>query len=688
MSVENTLQAMLSPESIAVIGASADPAKWGHRLVQNTVALGYEGRLWAVNPRHSVQIDGSRPAGSIAEIDERIDLAIAAVPQGVVTDVVRDCAERRVRVLVLPASGFGETGEAGAVAEREIAAISRDAGMRILGPNCFGLFSSVGAINTTPFAPIPAGDIGLVSQSGNVAGHAFIAARTRGLGFSHVVGLGNQLDISFAEVIALLAEDEQTRRVALYLEGIQAHHANDLVDAMARCRDAGKTVAVVKAGGSAAGRAVALSHTGSLATEDRVWDEVIRTAGAVRVGSIDDLFGVLSLASLPRPQGRRLVVMTDGGGDSIMAVDGVERYGLDLAALPEKVQGRLDDTVPPAAPRVAGRNPVTLDTAGGVDDDPEVIPRCLQALGDARDIDVVVVGGLYGTYTHVREGEIRAAHAILERVREQKLRVVLHSPIGADQSPPLQILQDAGVPVFGDMDALLRSLALWLPESVTQAGGAPPAAPTGSQGWSLEAAHAMLTDAKVELPMHRFVEDEHELAQVAGDIGFPVCLKTADPSIIHKSDVGGVRVGLSDLTAVTAAAGDIREATGSGRLLVMPSLRSGVEVLMGARLSTHFGPVVVIGRGGIWTEMEDDTATFVGQIDETEFETRLRRLRCAPMLFGGRGQPSRDVASLLPLARALMQAVREHPQTSIELNPVFLYEEGFAVADIRVVDGA
>jgi len=687
MSVGNTLDAMLQPESIAVIGASADPAKWGHRLVQNTVALGYDGQLWAVNPRRSVKIGGSRPAGSLAEIEEPVSLAVAAVPQGAVVDVVRDCAEHRVRVLILPASGFGETGEAGANAEREIAAIARDAGMRVLGPNCFGLFSSVGAFNATPFAPIPAGDIGLVSQSGNVAGHAFLAARTRGLGFSHVVGLGNQLDVSFGEVVALLADDEQTRRVALYVEGVRAYGAGDLVEAMARCREAGKTVAVVKAGGSAAGRAVALSHTGSLATEDRVWDEVIRQTGATRVDSIEDLFGVLSLASLKRPQGRRLVVMTDGGGDSIMAVDGVERHGLELADLPAEVRERLDDTVPPAAPRVAGRNPVTLDTAGGVDDDPEVIPRCLWALEGARDVDVVVVGGLYGTYTHVRAGEVRAAHAVIERMREQDLRVVVHSPIAVDLSPPLQILQDAGVPVFSDMDALLRSLALWLPASDLSAKPAPPAASGGSNGWSLEAAHAMLADAKVDLPMHRFVTDEGELIRAVTDIGFPACLKTADPAILHKSDVGGVRVGLTDLESTVEAAQAIRKVTGSDLLVVMPSLASGFEMLLGVRFSADFGPVVVIGRGGIWTEVEDDTVTLVDKIDEAEFLTKLGQLRCAPMLFGGRGQAPLDVMALLPLTLSLMEVVRQHPQVSVELNPVFLYQRGAGVADLRVVEG-
>lgn len=687
--MDTSLESMLCPKSIAVVGASADPAKWGHRLIRNTVGLGYRGRLWAVNPRHRVLIEGSEPATSVGEVEGTIDLAVAAVPQAAVVAVVRECARRGVQNLVIPASGFKETGDSGAADEHQILAIAREAGMRILGPNCFGVFSSIGAINTTPFAPIPGGDIALVSQSGNVAAQMFMAARKWALGFSHVVGLGNQLDISFAEVVGWLASDSCTQRIALYLEGAGAKEADGLVRALTRCHEAGKSVVVIKAGGSVAGRAVALSHTGSLATEDRVWEEVIRGTGAVRVHSIQDMFGVLALAGLPHPQGRRLAVLTDGGGDSIMAVDGVDRYGLELAEFSEDVQARLDLVVPPAAPRVGGRNPITLDTAGGVEDDPGVIPRCLEELQGAPGIDLVVVGGLYGTYEHVRDMEVSAAHAIIQDV-QRGLSVVIQSPANPESSEPMRILQRAGVPVFADMDVLLSALTLWMPPATTAMAvqATPEVGDRPDGGWPAEKAYEMLTQAHVALPCHRFVDRSQDVVQAARDIGFPVCVKTADPSIIHKSDVGAVRVGITNTDELMAAAQEIALATGSERLLVMPHLQSGVEILMGARFSTLFGPVLVIGRGGIWTEVEDDTVTFVGEIaDEGAFLAKLRTLRCSPMLFGARGQPGRDVVSLLPLARALMHAVRQYRRVSVELNPVILYDAGFGVADSRVVEG-
>jgi acyl-CoA synthetase (NDP forming) len=685
------LDTLLHPESIAVIGASADRSKWGNRLVRNTIGLGYTGRIWAVNPRRVVRIDGSAYAESLTEIGTDIDLAVATVPHTATLAVVRECAAHGVRNLVLPASGFGETGAAGADQEREISKVAREAGMRILGPNCFGLFSSVSAFNTTPFTPIPEGDVALVSQSGNVAGHAFFAARRRAMGFSHVVGLGNQLDISFADLVAWLAQDQDTTRIALYLEGLRDTDAGPFLDAVARCRDAGKPVVVVKAGGSEAGRAVALSHTGSLATEDHVWDEALAGAGAIRVHSVADLFGVLALSALSRPQRRRLGVLTDGGGDSIMAVDGVERHDLQLASFPSPVQDRLDAVMPPAAPRIAGRNPITLDTAGGVEDDPEILPRALAVLEDVPGIDVVVVGGLYGTYEHVRTAELRAADGILA-CAQRGMRVVVHSPIEVEHSTPLQLLQSSGIPVFDDMDALLHSLSLWLPAAQLEApdpGESRTLEPESgaSRQWATEDAHAMLSAAGVLLPRQVVVANEAELVQAAAQIDFPVCLKTADPAIVHKSDVGGVRVGITDAARLKQAAAQMTTDIGSARMLVMPSLDTGTEILMGARCSQQFGPVLVAGRGGIWTEVEADTRTFIGDVTAREFVAAMRELRCAPMLFGGRGQPPLDVEALVPLAKALLDAVRDHPDVSIELNPVFLYEDGYGVADLRVVEG-
>ena len=683
------LDTLMRPDAIAVIGASDDPAKWGNRLVRNTVALGYRGRLWAVNPRHQVSIEGSDYAAEIGAIDTEIDVAIAAVPRTAALDVVRECAAHGVRNLVLPASGFGEMGEEGAAQERQILLIARNAGMRILGPNCFGLYSFSGAFNATPFAPIPHGDIALVSQSGNVAGHAFMAAQQRSLGFSHVVGLGNQLDLSFADVVDWLSRDEDTRRVALYLEGLRDRDADEFLESVANCRDAGKAVVVIKAGGSAAGRAVARSHTGSLVTEDRVWEEVLKRAGAMRVHSVEDMFGVLGLAGRARPRDRRVAIMTDGGGDSIMAVDGVERHGLQLAEFPTPVQLRLDEVIPPAAPRIPGRNPITLDTAGGVDDDPEVIPRCLEVLEGVDGIDVVVVGGLYGTYTHVRAGELRAADLILA-IAERGMHVVVHSPIPVEHSEPLQVLQAAGVPVFADMDGLLRALALWLPMASRSGGQEEIESADSMTGvpsqWAADDAHAVLAAAGASLPSQFMAGDEGGLVRAAEAMGFPLCLKTADPLIVHKSDVGGVRVGITDVAELQAAARQVIESTGSPQLLVMPSLASGTEIMMGARFSPQFGAVLVVGRGGIWAEMEADTVTFVGQVDEPLLLAELSRLRCAPMLFGGRGQTPLDVVSLLPLAQALMKVVSKHPEVSVDLNPVFLYEQGYGVADLRVVE--
>jgi acetyltransferase len=689
MSMGERLDALFRPDTLAVVGASTDPAKWGHRLMRHTLDLGYSGNLWAVNPRHPVHIPGSRYAASIADVPEDIDLAIAAVPRSAALDVVRQCAEHDVRNLVLPASGFGEMGSEGAGLENEILTIARDAGMRVLGPNCFGLFSASGAFNATPFAPIPRGDIALVSQSGNVAGHAFTGARRRYLGFSHVVGLGNQIDLGCADVLSWLAQDPDTQRVALYIEGLRDKDAEAFTESLQQCRAAGKSVVVIKAGASAAGRAVAMSHTGSLATEDKVWDQILKAAGAIRVHSISDMLGVLALAALDKPAHRRVMMITDGGGDSIMAVDSVERHGLELTELPASVQTELDTVTPPAAPRIPGRNPVTLDPAGGVEDDPEIIPRCLLVLEGVEGVDTVVVGGLFGTYEHVRQAEIRAAAGILAIAR-RGLRTIVQSPAPIEHSGPLQMLQDAGIPVFDDMEHLLAALSAWLPPPDPLRPPHRPvprtqADPQAEVQWAPEQAYQLLSAAGAALAPQRVVALGPDLLAAGDSIGYPLCLKTANPAIVHKSDVGGVRTGIKGAGELRTAAEQMVQSTGSDRLLVMPSLAPGFELMLGARCSAQFGPVLVLGRGGIWAEVEADTATFVGDVTEAEFRESLARLRCAPMLFGGRGQSALDVASLFPLARALTRLVREHPEMTVDLNPVFLYENGYGIADLRVV---
>ena len=686
--MNHPLGGLFVPSNLAVIGVSRNPLKWGSRVVANTVDMGFSGDVWAVNPVHRAGITGSTDIADVADAGRPIDLAILALPSGRVFDALVQCAKQGVRNAVIPASGFGEVSETGASIESQIKELTQNYPIRVVGPNCFGVYSSVGRFNGTPFAGIPAGRIGLVSQSGNVAGQAFIGARKRGLGFSHCVGLGNQIDVSFAETLDWLARDTETDCVGLYIEGLPESMGGRLVAALNTCQERGKMVVAIKAGSSDAGAAVAQTHTRSLSSDDRVWNEILGMAGAIRVRSVSEMLDVLAFASAPPLPGRRIAVITDGGGDSILAVDEAAMHNLTLPRFSERVQANLDRLMPPDAPRSPGRNPLTLDTAGGVDDDPKVLARCIQEIIDSGEVDAIVAGGLYGTYTRVRSEENEAAELIKAMANQQTV-LAFQSPLAPTESEPLQILQNAGIPVYSEMRNLLRALSAYAAPGrnrdsrpmLDEQESSPPA----DTLLDPSATYRILTEAGVALPPQTLGRDLSSLPEQADRIGYPVCLKVVAPEIVHKSDVGGVRVGIRTVEELESAATEIWRSLPGNDLLIMPSLSPGFEVMLGARFDQQFGPVLVVGRGGIWAEVEADTAVLVGDFHQTRFLEAINGLRCAPMLRGTRGQPALNLEPLAQIAEVLTTIVSDNPDLSIDLNPVFLYEEGCAVADSRIM---
>jgi acetate---CoA ligase (ADP-forming) len=685
--VPTTLESLLRPKVIAVLGASRDPHKWGQRVIRYTRAAGFSGDLLAINPMAPEgSIPGATVLQSIGDASVPVDCAFLALPRDRTAAAVVECCQAGVGTIVVAASGFGEASRSGAALEQELLELAAPSGGRILGPNCFGVYSAVPGVNLTPFEYVPKGNVALVSQSGNVSAQLFLAASKAGFGFSHCVGVGNQLDVGFGDLLAELADDPGTGAVALYVEGLPPAGGATFSEGLERCRAAGKPVVVIKAGTSRLSAAVAQTHTRSMAADDRVWDAVLDGGGAVRVRSVPEMADVLQCAVMLAPSGRRVAVITDGGGDSVLALDALAgAKHLEPARFTDELVDQLEHLIPPAAPRVPGLNPLTLDTAGGVEDDPEVLSRCVDAVARAGVADVLVVSGLFGTYVDQRAAELRAADAMRRTVAESSVAVVFQAPLAPAESEPLSILSRAGIPFFESVDRAVRALD-------RLAAGPPPAveartAPRGTTGrqWSATDAGELLARHGIAMPTMKTVHDLSTLTDEARGIGYPVCVKTAALDVVHKSDVGGVRVGIADEEELRAAAASLWGAVPSGPLLVMPSFPTAFEMLVGGFVDAHFGPVVVLGRGGVLTEMESDTQLVSGHITPEAVESALSGLRCFPVLQGYRSAPALDISGLRDIAVALAAVLTSEPTIAVDLNPVLVYPDRCEIADVRVM---
>ncbi len=667
---------LFHPRTVAVIGASDRRVNWGSRALATMVEAGFPGRLFGVNPTAPPgPRNGFTMVPHLDAVPGEIDAVLISVGREMAVAAVRDCAARGVGGAVLIASGFGELGPAGRRLEAELLAAAGAGGVRLVGPNSFGMCHAAGRVyfGRRLFAP---GPVALLTQSGNVTLALAQAAERAGLGLSAYVGVGNQIDVGFGELLEWFAEDCATSTVAMYVEGLPPGQSQAFLAGLAACRRRGKPVIVLKAGRSRHGAATAATHTGALASDDRVWRAALEGFGATRVDSVEALADAALCAVRVRPHAGRVLVVTDGGGDSVLAVDALDREGLKLASLSEPTQAALAPLLPPLAPRHQGLNPLTLDTPGGLQDAPRLLSDVVAAVAGDPGVDAVVVGGNFGSVGAHREDELAAA-ARLAELAGSGLRLLVQAR--RPEEEPIQRLRDAGVPVFASMDRLVRALATRRLD--VPASGLPRAAPAGRLLPPPEAAR-LLASAGLACPPMTLVHDPSQVAAVAT----PACLKVWRVDLLHKSESGGVRLGLMTAEAVAAAAADLWARFPGAPLLVMPMLAPGFEILLGLSWDPTFGPVLAVGRGGIWAEVEDDVAVLPARMATPEAVARcVRGLRCYPMLAGGRGQPPLDLDALHAALLALTTVAERHPGITADLNPVMVYEHGLGVADARIL---
>jgi acetyltransferase len=684
--------AFLQPESVAVVGASRDPAKVGGSVLANLRAAGFAGRVIPVNA-HADTVQGLSAVASLLDVTERVDLAVVAVPPHAVLDALKQCAAKGVTGAVVISAGFREVGGEGARRETELREWLRGQSLRVLGPNCLGWIRPSRRLNVS-FAPgtPDAGGIAFVSHSGALAVAILDWSRARRLGFSLFASLGNQADLNESDVLEVAADDPETRVIVAYLEGVAdgARFLDVLRGAVAV-----KPVVLLKTGRSAEGARAVTSHTGAMAGSDRAFDAAVRAAGAVRVETVAELFDLArALDVQPLPRGRRLAIVTNGGGLGIVAADAARAADLRVEPLPEATRRRLAEALPATASLA---NPV--DLVG--DADAGRYGRALHALGsESADAALVILTAQAAT------DAAGVARAVIGATRGGPMPVVAALVGGASVAPGVRALEDAGIPCYEFPEPAVRSLAGMALVAERRCCSTPPAAgarPALAGDWLAEQRRGarvqlglvelapLLTAYGIACAATRTARDPAAATAAADGLGYPVAMKVLSPDISHKSDVGGIALGLRDAAAVRAAAGAMLARVAAARprarvdgVLLQPMVTAGREMLVGLVRDAQFGPLVMVGLGGVYVEVLRDTATRVAPVSAGEAETMLGELRMAPLLAGVRGEPPVDRVTLAGVVAALSRLGAEMPELAeIEINPLVAGPDGAVAVDAR-----
>ncbi len=680
---------LFEPRSVAVIGASRERGKIGAEILHNLVATGFRGAILPVNPS-AAEIEGVRCYARLADIEGPVDLAVISVPAAAVPAAIDDCVAKGVQGVVVITAGFAETGEEGRRREAALLEKVRDAGMRMVGPNCMGLVNTNPAVRlNATFAPTypPEGRVALSSQSGALGLALLDYAARLNLGISTFVSVGNKADVSSNDLVQYWAEDPRTDVILLYLESFGS--PGDF-SRIARRIARRKPIVAVKAGRSRAGARAASSHTGALAESDTVVDALFRQAGVIRTGTLEELFDVAALlAHQPVPRGRRVAIVTNAGGPGILAADACEAQGLELPPLAAETAAALRAFLPAAA---SVANPVDMLASAP----PEHYERTLELVLSDPNVDSVLTIFI----PPIATDSDAVAGAIVAGTRAAGEKPVLAIFMSARGAPP--ILQPIPSYAFPEPAAIALARAVeygrWraqppgtVPEfrdlRVAEARSVIDAALGRGGGWldPVECNRLLSAFGVPALPL-RLAADPAGAAAAAQDLGFPVVLKAVGPAILHKTEVGGVRLGLASADAVREAAEQMSSRIeGLAQFLVQPMVAGGVEVIVGVVRDPTFGPLLVYGSGGTLVELLSDAALSLHPLTDTDAAAMLDEVRGTALLRGYRGAPKADEAALRELLLRVSALVEACPEVrEMDLNPVKVLTRGVQVLDARI----
>ncbi|TKB77932.1 MAG: GNAT family N-acetyltransferase [Nitrospira sp.] len=702
-----SLRPFFHPRSIAVIGVSRDPAHIGYRLLETLLDSRFQGDIYPVNPS-AVEIQGLRVWPSLRDIPGPVDLAIIAVPAAAVMTVVHDCTAKEVRALVVITAGFAETGAAGRALQDQLVAHVRQAGMRMVGPNCFGL------VNTDPFVRLnatfgaafpPHGRVAMSSQSGALGLAILSTARRLHLGISSFVSIGNTADISGNDLLQYWEHDSETDVILLYLEsfGNPRRFAK-----LARRVAQRKPIVALKAGRSRAGRRAADSHTAALAASERAVDALFHQAGVIRARTLDEMFALgTALATQPLPRGRRVGIITNAGGPAILCADACEDQGLTVPELSANVNAALRAFLPPTA---GVKNPVDLIASAT----PDQYRRAVATLMDSDEVDAVIAIYVSISSTDTSEMARGLCDGLLTR------------PTGPGQAKPViacwiseydrggrDVLQQARVPTYAlpEMPPIVLGKMAAYAEWLALPPGRTPEFPNmdlaqcrslcrtalarDGAGWlSADDARRMLLAAGLPIPAGGVAASAQQAMKLARNLGFPVAAKLASRRFVHKTEIGGVRLNLQTETEVRQTFEEFhqrlaqthQEAAMEG-MIVQPMISGGVEVMVGVTQDPLFGPLIAFGLGGIHVEILGDVQFRIGPLTDREASEMIRGIKGFRLLEGYRGHAAADIPALEEVLLRISRLVEEIPEISeMDLNPIFAFApgQGCRIADARI----
>lgn len=699
------LRRLFDPEAIAVIGASTNPKKRGHVTLADLQRWGYDGELYPVNP-NADEVRGLTAYDSILDVPDKVDLAFVAIPAAYVPGTIRECGEAGVAGAVINSAGFGEVGEESL--EEDLAAAAEEAGVRLIGPNIQGAdfvhqnVFLLGGYRTTP------GHLGILTQSGNMGVALSVDAEARGsVGFSYNIGIGNETDLEFHELLAFLGQEEETDGVVGYVEGMNDGRAF-LREARRVSRE--KPIVMYKSGRTAEGKESAKSHTASLAGNVDVVESVYRQAGVHPLDSVDLLVPVAeALTTCPIPDGPNVAVLTDGGGHATTMADALDRAGLETPDLTQETQERLGELYT-LSPNLT--NPV--DVMGQSDHETMWYDTARYLLNDPN-IDALLVTGAALGYEECWNGkepnrDIEIARKVATLVDEVGKPIVFNSMWEElDHATSLEYLSENGVPVYAEIDTAveaLRALAAYgdhlthadeksdfsLEVDGNASGVVDEAIREGRSALSEFETKTMLADHGAPVTAFGLAETADEAVALAREFEGPVAMKVASPDIVHKTEAGGVELDVEGEDAVRTAfnrittnAHDYNPAARLEGILVSPMVDDGVELFLGVVTDPEIGPIMTFGVGGTLVEAIDDVAFRALPLTAHDARELIGEIEAQALLDGPRDLPAADTNELVDLLLAISDLVTNNPAIQeLDINPVVVTEDGPAILDASV----
>jgi acetate---CoA ligase (ADP-forming) len=692
------LKAVFNPRSVAVIGASAKPHSLGRSVFANLLFAGYSGCVYPVNMK-TKSVLGVRAYPTVTDIPDEVDLAVVLVPAGFVPQVLKDAGRKGCKGAIVISAGFKEIGGQGIELEQQLSSIAREYGMAVVGPNCFG------AINTDPAVSLNAtfsrsfplnGKIAFISQSGAVGMAALEYASGEHIGFSKFISIGNKADINENDVLEALADDPNTDVILLYLEALENPKA---FVTLAQKISEKKPILGVKSGRTIEGAKAAASHTGALAGSDEVYDSLFAQCGVLRVDTLEDLFRYgMAFVNQPLPRGRRVAIVTNAGGPGIMATDNSIRNGLELSVLSPKTISIMKPNLPPT---VSLNNPI--DLIGDADESRYQL--AMQAVLTDDNVDGAIV---ICVPTMMMSLEATAA-AIARQSKFSNKPVFSVLMATEDIEKSLKILDEAHVPHYRFPEDAARALSAMA--RYVQLRTRPNIEAKEFDDLDRDKVREVLTKAKREgrkflpepeahavlgaygLPMLRskLVKNADEAANAAHEIGFPVVMKIVSPQIVHKFDVGGVKLNLRSEEEVRSGYSDLVQQVKSAMpeaeiwgVYVQEMVRGGKETILGMKRDPHFGALLMFGLGGIYVEVLKDVTFRIAPITEFGARQMIEGIKSIKLLKGFRGEPPSDLDAVSQALSRLSQLVIDFPEIEeMDINPLIVLPEG---AGARVVD--